>query len=389
MTRTLCLRSLVVAALLFAASSPVAAHAGPNSDPRLVAASVAPDNGRTCHLSKVPVDLQPGIYIAPGSDVGNTYHQEMSLQFVVVKLCLPKGKKASTVQVLTHGITYSHRYWNIADPGNAKADTYSWEAAAAKAGYATAAIDRLGNGDSSHPLSNFVDITSNSTALHNVVHALRNGGVEGPDGSRFTFDKVVLVGHSYGSYTSMIEAHRFTDVDAVILTGFTHRVNNRTPFVIESSVYPAETDPQFAGTGLDPGYVTPQPDTHRKLFYDPSTAVDPRIIDRDAATKGTVSQSEIDNYFLVQSVHLNINVPVLLVNGDLDGIFCNREPVDMGTDCSSSARIIEQEKPFFPKAPSLDSVLIPGVGHDLNAFHAAPDAFTASMAWLLGKVPPR
>jgi pimeloyl-ACP methyl ester carboxylesterase len=387
MKRSLYIRGLVVAALVLAAPTP--AHAGPNSDPGLVAASVAPDNGRSCHLSKVPVALQPGIYFAPGSDIGNTFEKEKSEQYVVVKLCLPTGGKPTTVQVLTHGITYSHRYWNIADPDNQKADTYSWEAAAAKAGYATAAIDRLGNGDSSHPLSNFVDITSNSTALHNVVQALRAGAVEGPGGSHPAFGKVVLVGHSYGSYTSMIEAHRFRDVDAVLLTGFTHKVNNRTPFVIESSVYPAALDPQFAGSGLDPGYVTPRPGTHRQLYYDPSTAVDPRIIDRDAATKGTVSQHEIDNYYLVENVVLNINVPVFLLNGDLDGIFCQQQPVDVGTDCSSAARIVEQEKPFLPGAPSIDAVLIPGVGHDINAFRAAPIAFKAAMTWVLGKVPPR
>jgi hypothetical protein len=63
--------------------------------------------------------------------------------------------------------------------------------------------------------------------------------------------------------------------------------------------------------------------------------------------------------------------------------------VDVGTDCSSAARIVEQEKPFLPGAPSIDAVLIPGVGHDINAFRAAPIAFKAAMTWVLGKVPPR
>ena len=51
-----------------AASGP--ANAGPASDPAVVAASVAPNNGRVC---RVPVDLQPGITIAPGSDLGLTF----------------------------------------------------------------------------------------------------------------------------------------------------------------------------------------------------------------------------------------------------------------------------------------------------------------------------
>lgn len=360
------------------------AVAGPNSDPDVVAASVAPDNGRTCTTSKLPVDLQPGVVVAPGSDLGLTLDKEKSDQFVVVKLCVPEGRSPKAVQVLTHGITYDHRYWNIADPENPEADTYSWEAAANKAGYATAAIDRIGNGGSSHPLSTFVDITSNATALHNVVQALRAGDVEG---QKAAFDEVALVGHSYGSFTSMIAASRFKDVDAVMLTGFTHKVNTRTPVNIETSNYPAVLDPQFAGEPLDPGYITPRPGTHRGLYYAPSTDVDPRIIERDEATKGTVTQSELANYLIVENTPLQIDVPVFIINGDKDGIFCNQELPDLGTDCSSPERVVEQEKPFFPEAPSVEAEVIRGAGHDLNAFYQAPEAFQASMDWLQGKVP--
>lgn len=360
------------------------ALAGPNSDPETVAASVAPDNGRTCTTSKLPVDLQPGVVVAPGSDLGPTFDKQKNDQFVIVKLCKPEGQDPKAVQILTHGITYDHRYWNIADPENPEADTYSWEAAANKAGYATAAIDRIGNGESSHPLSAFVDITSNATALHNVVQALRGGDVEGQHGG---FDKVALVGHSYGSFTSMIEASRFQDVDAVMLTGFTHRVNTRTPINIETSNYPAILDPQFAGQPLDPGYITPRPGTHRNLYYAPSTDVDPRIIERDEATKGTVTQSELVNYPIVEATPLKVNVPVFIINGDKDGIFCNQQPLDLGTDCSSPERVVEQERPFFPEAPSVDAAVIEGPGHDLNAFRQAPEAFATSMDWLQSKVP--
>jgi NAD(P)-dependent dehydrogenase (short-subunit alcohol dehydrogenase family) len=73
-----------------AASGPL--NAGPASDPAVVAASVAPNNGRVCETSSVPVDLQPGITIAPGSDLGLTFDSEKSGQYLFVKLCLPKGQ---------------------------------------------------------------------------------------------------------------------------------------------------------------------------------------------------------------------------------------------------------------------------------------------------------
>ncbi|WP_406034191.1 alpha/beta hydrolase [Nocardioides sp. NBC_00163] len=385
-TRGIGFALLVLGTLLGTASLP--ASAGPASDPAVVAASVAPDNQRVCRTSTVPVDLQPGIVIAPGSELGPALDAERSGQYIFVKLCLPKGQTPRGVQVLVHGITYDHRYWNIADPADPEANTYSWEYHATRAGYATVAIDRLGNGASSHPPSNFVDITSNATALHNLVQALRAGEVAAPGGERIAFSNVALVGHSYGSFTSMIEASRFRDVDAVILTGFSHKLNASTALNVTAKSYPAALDPQFAGTLLDAGYLTPEPGNHQSLFYAPATDVDGRIIERDEATKGTFTAEELDNYPLILATPLRIDVPTLIVNGTLDGIFCGQSQLDLGTDCSTEARLVEQESPYFPDAPSLSSILVPGAGHDLNAFRPAPSAFQEANGWLARTMPP-
>ena len=81
-------------------------------------------------------------------------------------------------------------------------------------------------------------------------------------------------------------------------------------------------------------------------------------------------------------------MPVLLVNGTLDGIFCSQSLLDLGTDCSSEARIVAQERPYFPDAPSLRSILIPGLGHDLCAFRQARSAFQGANSWLQLTMPP-
>jgi len=382
----------MVGAMVLACAAPmtawVPAHAGPASDPVVVASSTAPNNDRVCETSRIPVDLQPGIVVMPGSDLGLTFDQEVSGQYLWVKLCLPAGRVPRGVQVLVHGITYDQRYWNIADPANPDANTYSWEYHANRAGYATVAIDRLGSGRSSHPLSAFVDITSNSTALHNLVQALRAGDVPAPSGQRVAFSEVALVGHSGGSLISMIEASRFRDVDAVILTGFSHKMNINAVLNIAASSYPAVLDAQFAGTLLDPGYQTPRPGTHRSLFYAPGTDVDSRIIERDEATKGTYTVEEIASLPVVLSTRLEVDVPVLLVNGTLDGIFCSQSLLDLGTDCSSDARVVAQERAYFPDAPSVSSLLVPGLGHDLNAFRQARTAFQGANSWLEATMPP-
>jgi pimeloyl-ACP methyl ester carboxylesterase len=259
---------------------------------------------------------------------------------------------------------------------------------AIRAGYTTVEVDRLGSGRSSHLLSTFVDITSNSTALHNLVQALRAGAVPAPNGQRVAFSEVALVGHSGGSVISMIEASRFQDVDAVILTGFSHKMNVDAVLTIVASSYPAVLDAQFAASPLDPGYQTPRSGTHRSLFYAPGTDVDARIIERDEATKGTYTLEEIDNLPLALSTRLKIDMPVLLVNGTLDGIFCSQSLLDLGTDCSSEARVVAQKRPYFPDAPSFSSILIPGLGHDLNAFRHAKSAFHGANSWLQLTMPP-
>ena len=387
-------RSLAVGALVAVAAgllvSPAAVSAGPASDPGSVAASVSPDNARTCTTSRVPVDLRPGIVIAPGSNLGIELGKEVGQQYVVVKLCLPTGRPVPhTVQLLVHGITYDHRYWNIADPADPNGNRYSWEYAATQAGYATAAIDRLGNGDSSHPLSTFVDIDSNATAVHDVITALRAGTVAAPGGQHIAFSKVAYVGHSYGSMVGWIEASRFHDVDALLLTGVSHNIREVfDPLVVETGMYPAILDPQFRGTLLDPGYVTPVPGRQDALFYAPGTDVDPRIITRDAATKGTMSQFEIANYPLIFRTKRDIRVPVFVVDGSKDGLFCHQTPLDLGAPCQSAAALAANERPWFgPHVPSVDAYIVNGAGHDLDAFRSSQQTFAVSTTWLEAKVP--
>jgi hypothetical protein len=50
--------------------------------------------------------------------------------------------------------------------------------------------------------------------------------------------------------------------------------------------------------------------------------------------------------------------------------------------------VVAQESPWFPDAPSLTSILVPGLGHDLNAFSQATSAFLGANTWLQQKMPP-
>ena len=381
------------------------AGAGPRADPEVLAASVAPDNDRDCTTSRVPVELDPATPATPGDDLGlglggllrPVLDAVAGPQEVVAKLCLPAAPvddpdvgPPDTVQLLIHGITYDHRYWNIADPEDPTGNRYSWEHAAATAGYATLAIDRIGNGDSTHPPSALVDISTNASVVRQLVDGLKEGTIEGPRGP-VAFERVVLVGHSYGSMTSWIAASGNPDVDGVVITGATHNVREvHAPLSIETGHYPAVLDPQFAGSGLDPLYITSQPGMRYDLFYAPGTDVHPVIIERDEATKGTVTQPELMNYPVIFRTPLDITAPVFYLIGDLDGIFCSQGPLDLGADCSGPASVIANEAPWLGDGvPSIDAHVTATAGHDLNAFGSAQESFDAAHDWLTATVAPR
>ncbi|KAL8646081.1 MAG: hypothetical protein Q9226_007026 [Calogaya cf. arnoldii] len=129
-------------------------------------------------------------------------------------LCVPvnpaKVDAVKTVQILTHGVGLEKSYWDIA-PG------YSYVDAAAEAGYATLAYDRLGVGQSDHPdpiqdVQAFLEVE----ILHGLAQLLRTKKIGGYD-----FRNIVGVGHSFGSILQVGANIKYPkDFDAVVLTAF-------------------------------------------------------------------------------------------------------------------------------------------------------------------------
>lgn len=300
-------------------------------------------------------------------------------EILSVRMCVPAtGAVPRRVQLLVHGAVTDHRYWNLPDRDGSGRN--SWEAAALAAGWATAAVDRLGSGASTHPPGVAVTLDANVAALHALAQALRSGGVPTARGMLRAV-RVVFVGHSMGSGIVALAASRFPDADAVILTGYSHHgPEPYAPLAFTAALQPAAWDPHFAG--LDPGYLTTRPGA-RGFLFDPGTDVDPRLVAVDEATKGTVTAGELAGGGVAQQTVLRgVTVPVLLLTGGLDALFCSQTPGDLGADCSSGRALAAEERPWFPQAPSVTAVIVPGVGHLLNAFRAAPAAFAAAMTWL-------
>lgn len=296
------------------------------------------------------------------------------------QLCYRGHAEPRTVQLLVHGATYNHAYWDFPYGDG----YYSYVDKATAAGYATFNVDRIGDGHSSHPPSSEVSVSAGAVALHDAITALRSGAVDG-----HAFRHVIWVGHSYGSIYAWFEISRYHDVDAAILTGALHALNPDISSIAATDIYPAIDDPLFAGSGLDPGYLTTTPGNRGTLFYYPATA-DPNVVALDQATKDTMTFAELND---LPEVSLpadevrsqQITVPVLLVDGQYDSIFC----VNVTQyNCADRASVQAFESQYYPPQAHLKVVTIADTGHDLALSTTAPLADAAMIGWSLATVAP-
>lgn len=309
-----------------------------------------------CDALTVPVALAPGL----------------PTEYVIYgELCRPQAGPGRVVQVLVHGATYGHVYWDFP----LQPQLYSYVRAATAGGYSTFNIDRIGVGRSSHPPSTLVTVTANAYVVHQLVQGLRSGNIGG-----LAYSRVELVGHSLGSAVSWVEAGTYHDVDGVIISGLLHKSSPSGTQLAFASIYPANQDPRFAGRGLDSGYLTTQPGTRGRIFYYSPTA-DPQVIATDEATKETVTSTELSDLFAVSAsgISAQIDVPVLVVVGQYDRLYCGAD----ATDCSSAASVLQAEAPFYSPQAQLQAVVIPSTGHDLNLHYTAQAWYAQALAWSL------
>ena len=280
-------------------------------------------------------------------------------QQVFTRLCRPAGHPPDTVQLLVHGCLYNGLYWDFPDP-TAGTDRYSFVAHAVRARYATLAMDMLGTGRSTHPPSSQATVDAGGWVIHQVVQALRAAG----------FAKVIEVSWSFGTFFSWLEVSRYQDVDAAIFTGATHHLAVSPALLRDAlSLEPA---------GPDPGYLTTQPGTRQRIFYDPGPAA-PAVIAYDEAHKDLMTDSEITGFPAALAEPLDIRVPVLLVLSSTDPLFCGA----LATDCTSPAAMLAQERPYLGgHLPSATAYLLAGSGHALDLGLNATAAFTVEQEWV-------
>lgn len=291
----------------------------------------------------------------------------LTQQTMYGRLCVPQG--ATSVQVLVPGATYTSAYWDIP----VQPDIRSVRLAMNHAGIATMAVDRIGTGRSSKPLSLLVTVTSQADAVHQVVQRMRA-----------QFQKVLMGGHSLGSVVAIVEAATYHDVDGVLITGMTNQWDYLKALPAIAGSIPVTLDPQLSRLGLDPGYLTTMPGSRYASFHKPGP-LNAAVVDYDESTKDVFASAELVTTPLMVNIVIpasrNITAPVMSVQTTAD-YFCGTPP--LGSDCSSAEALVASERPFYSHAPRVDAFVLTDYGH---CFNFAPDSdryHAAVIAWQRG-----
>jgi pimeloyl-ACP methyl ester carboxylesterase len=310
-----------------------------------------------CSTVKLPV--------APADGTAQTWR-------VLVDFCQP-FRFTRNVDVLTHGATYTHTYWDWPQ----QPDLYSYVGRALADGRATLNYDRIGNGESTRPASTEITMASDATVLHQLIDVTKALG----------FKRIHSVSHSYGSGVALAEAKQYHDVTTVILSGYLHRASN--PAVVAGN-YPANLDPQFQGPEFqdrvtDSGWLTSRPGVRGTSFHSPSS--DPDVVAYDEAHKDLVSRTGLLDFLGQRAVAAGANVsnaitaPVLVLVGQQDAIFCY-DPAAF--NCADPLALLANEAPFYAATSHLKVAAVPESGHDLTLHPSAGASYAEIKNWILG-----
>lgn len=287
--------------------------------------------------------------------------------------CSPPG--AHTLQILIAGYSYNRSYWD--DPYQPA--KYSYVRRANVAGYATLAIDRIGTGTSWRPPSPLTTLDNNVNTVSQVVRAIRHGAL------KTVFDKLVLVGHSYGSLTAYGVAGADPSINAVVATGASHAINytyaalNFFPYL-----RPAALNPKYARRAPDLGYLVSAPG-HHNVFVNAADTDPANLALNEGKLEDTGTLEELATLVTHSAQNLlpirssaTINVPVLAINGAKDPFFCGL----LAADCRTGATLAKFERPFFGPKATVEGYAVPNTGHGLNLERTAPQTYTAILDFI-------
>ena len=267
--------------------------------------------------------------------------------------------KNRPLQVLVHGGTYNHNYWNV--PAINGHD-YSYARFMAEAGYALLAIDQLGAGESSKPPGDFVTLSETASSIHQVLVQMRSNN--NPLG--YGYDKIVLVGHSFGSINAILVQGTYHDADALVVTALGH-VPHPLPI-------PPELIQQLAQF---PYFPLPA-EARTALFYF-ANAADPDVIAYDNAnladllTRGQLFTTFAAIFDPAADQVGAVTGPVLVQLGENDALW--------------PSQYASGEAAFWTSASSITVQSLALTGHSFNTHLVNKSGWQSINQWIAANLP--
>ncbi|KAH8807991.1 hypothetical protein F5884DRAFT_900289 [Xylogone sp. PMI_703] len=288
---------------------------------------------------------------------------------IVGTYCQPAtgAKDNGVLQYFIHGATYNQTVWT----GLGISDKYNWPLFATNQGYYTLTLESLGHGENPDRPDPYTIVQGplQVEINHQILSAIRN---DASNPLRKTFDKIVLVAHSYGSSVgvSLLGGHP-ADVEAFVMTGWSTSLSLDATLAL--NFVPAVAD-RLAG--LDKGYVSQATEKSRQNgFYVGN--FDPAVPFKDFAGADTVGVAELLSLPGGLTPAANYDRPVFAINGDMDALLCSPE-------FGACDDILNATRALFPMARTYEFYSVPQTGHDLTLHSSASTTLAMVHEWLNG-----
>jgi len=281
-----------------------------------------------------------------------------SSQEVVGYLYCEAHCQGRPLQVLVHGATTTHLYWDLPDFGPGK---YSYVRYMARKGYALLAIDQLGTGESSKPNGDFLTLDELARSLHQVTGQLRSGN----NALHARFETVVAVGHSMGSSTVTYTQGTYHDFDAIVTTSIGH-----VPHTIPVS-------PEVIQAALSsPYWQFPVEDRIALTYYAPATTPSAilfdRLVNNQPLTRGEFFTVIAGSFDPVATRVGQVQGSVLVLLGDHDAEF--------------PSAFAPGEESYWTSASDVTVREIQNTGHAMNAHQGRHQAWALTHAFFASRL---
>lgn len=301
----------------------------------------------------------PGAAVAKGPQDVKVERREFPVRlsdgrtYTVVGYLYYQGSlKNRPVQILTHGITYNHGYWDLPEING---EDYSYARYMARRQYAVLALDLPGAGESDKPDGDLVNLAESASALHQVARQLK------AHAAKNTFETLVYVGHSNGALISTVAQAQYGDAQAMVMTGWLN------------TAHEVPVDPSVLLGFLEQGpYIRIPAEMRGALFYDAAHA-DPAVIAYDNQTADAVTRGQYLDLLTAlgspESIPVGgIRVPLLVQLGE--------------NDLVASADYAANEAKAYPHSPFVWVDTLPNIGHVVNGHTTRMRSWVAIDAWL-------